>query len=111
MIQIFAACAQDRQKLGQLAINISSILQIEHMDVLIDITQVDNGWHGFCDVDTIDPNSADVSINQDLCYDDKVVALAHELIHVCQFANEMLLDEDVAYENESIIAEMAVNLL
>jgi len=111
MIQIFGTKARDRQKLGQLAINITSILQIEHMDVLIDITHVDNGWHGYCDVDTIDLNKADVIINKDISYDEKVIALAHELIHVCQFANQMLLDEDVAYENESIIAEMALNLL
>tara|TARA_B110000908_G_scaffold85182_1_gene101795 strand:+ start:4121 stop:4456 length:336 start_codon:yes stop_codon:yes gene_type:complete len=111
MIQIFATNSQDRQSLGQMAINISNILQIEHMDVLIDVTSIESGWHGYCDVDSIDPNRADVFINETLSYDDKVIALAHELIHVCQFANQMSLDEDVAYENESIIAEMAVNLL
>ena len=111
MIQIFGGTYQDRQKLGQLAINITNILQIEHMDVLIEVTHIKSGWHGYCDVDTIDLNRADVIINEDLCYDDKVIALSHELIHVCQFTNKMYLDEDVAYGNESIIAEMAVNLL
>ena len=111
MIQIFATKSHDRKMLGKLAVNISNILQIQHMDVMIDVSHIDSGWHGYCDVDSIDPDRAYVFINEDLSYDDKVIALAHELIHVCQFANQLSLDEDVAYENESSLAEQAISLL
>jgi hypothetical protein len=77
------------------------------MDISIDVCHIDSGWHGYCDVDGDNPSNADVNINEDLSYDDKVVALAHELIHVCQFANQIPLEEDDAYAYENILANMA----
>ena len=107
MITIFADDSKDRKGLGDIAIAISEILHIEDMDISIDVCHIDSGWHGYCDVDGDYPSNADVNINEDLSFDDKVVALAHELIHVCQFANQIPLEEDDAYEYENILANMA----
>ena len=106
MITIFADDSTDRKSLGDISIAISKILHIEYMDISIDVCHIDSGWHGYCDVDGNYPYKADVNINEDLSFDGKVVALAHELIHVCQFANEIPLLEDDAYAYENILSDI-----
>ncbi len=105
MVTIFTDDLSMYDSIAEPAVSIVDLLKLDHMDILIDVCHIENGWHGYCEVDEDDHDKADVFINESLDLHDQLIALSHELIHVCQFANRQVLEETEAYEYEAILLE------
>lgn len=107
MLQLFSRDRKERVQLSHLAQKIAEVLNIDH--ILIDINiEEDMAIPGHVDLHD-DDDPIEISIKEDLPYMEKVVTIAHEMIHVWQHNNGFSLSEDVAYTFETDLAKMVLN--
>lgn len=74
----------------------------DSVDICVDIHKLTDGIGGWCN-NSIDDNIYEIEIEESLNIDKKMLTLCHEMIHVKQYSEGEKVDEDEAYEMESVL--------